>query len=97
MTPTSTVIRTPIIEKIIKLSFKVVKVVGLVVVVVAIREVKLLALYQPLESTIYTNLIHAIIAKICVSIVSKPATEVTNAPTLRQKTSCYWQHFRASN
>ena len=90
-------IRTPIVEKTIKLSFKVVEIVGLAVVVVAVEEVKPLAVHQPLESTIYTSPIQAIIARIRVSIATKPATGVTNAPTLRQKTSCHWQHLRASD
>lgn len=59
-------IKTPMIKRTTKLSFKIIKVVALTVVLVAIKKIKPLAICQPLELTIYINLIQAIIAKICV-------------------------------
>ena len=100
MTTTPTVTantRTPMVEKIRKPSFKVVEGVGAAVVMVAIEEVKPLMVRQPVELTVYPNPIRGIIVRIPVSTATKQVTRVTNAPTLRQKTSCHWQHLRASN
>lgn len=85
------------VEKTIKFNFKVVKVAGLIVIVVAIENVKLLTVYQLLELTIYISSMQAVIAKTYISIATKLATEVTNTPSLHQKTSCYWQYLYTSD